>query len=52
MLDENDCPIIVDLGSCKPFGEPLSEAGTPQWNEGFGNVSSIKKDEFRLGKLS
>lgn len=30
MLDEDHCPVIVELGSCKLFGAVLVERGTPK----------------------
>lgn len=41
MLDEDDHPVIIDLGSCKAFGEVLTEGGPPKWNEGFEEVSTV-----------
>ncbi|OIW22828.1 hypothetical protein CONLIGDRAFT_719671 [Coniochaeta ligniaria NRRL 30616] len=51
MLDDEDCPVIVDLGSCKAFGEVLTEAGTPRWNDGFDTVSTRNNDKIGLRKL-
>lgn len=51
MLDDHDHPVIVDLGSCKPFGEPLTEMGTPKWNDGFDENSTPGNDTIGLNKL-
>lgn len=51
MLDEGDCAVIVDLWACKPFGETLTEAGTPKWNEGFDRTSTVNNDKIGLKKL-
>lgn len=52
MLDEEDRPVIVDLGSCTPFGERLTEGGTPGWNDGFGEeFSRASNDEIGLRKV-
>ena len=52
MLDEEDRPVIVDLGSCKPFGEKLNEGGTPGWNDGFDeDVSTASNDRIGLTKV-
>lgn len=51
MLDEVDCAVIVDLGACKAFGEILTEAGTPKWNEGFDRISTVNNDKIGLRKL-
>lgn len=52
VLDINDKPIIIDFGSSMKFGEELQEHGTPGWNEGFEDVSSLKNDEIGMHKLS
>ncbi len=51
MLDGDNHPVIIDLGSCKHLGLELTEVGTPGWNEGFEDVSSTKNDEIGLGKI-
>lgn len=51
MLDEHGRPIIIDLGSCKPFGVELTELGTPGWNEGFDDISSATNDNIALKKI-
>jgi serine/threonine protein kinase len=51
MLNEQDVPKIIDYGSCKPFGDPLYEGGTPGWNENFDSVSSLRNDETGLKKI-
>ncbi|EPE04200.1 serine threonine-protein kinase [Ophiostoma piceae UAMH 11346] len=51
MLDENDSIVLVDLGSCKPLGEELTEFGTPPFNEGFDEVSAKKNDEIGLQQI-
>lgn len=43
LLDENDRPVIFDLGSCKAFGEKLTEGGIPKWNDGFDEVSTEER---------
>jgi serine/threonine protein kinase len=52
MLDEGDRPVIVDFGGCMPFGEKLTESGTPGWNEGFDeDVSRANNDRIGLTKV-
>ncbi len=52
MLDEQDRPVIIDMGSCKPLGEKLHEMGTPDWNDGFVEVSSKENDDIGLQKIT
>lgn len=51
MIDEQDRPVIIDMGSAKKFGEELSQMGTPDWNDGFLEVSSKENDEIGLRKI-
>lgn len=51
MIDENDDPVIIDYGSCRPFGETLITAGTPGWiNEDF-TISKQEHDHIALEKI-
>lgn len=43
--------ILADLGSIKPFGERLTERGTPPWNEGFGVDFDAEHDRIGLRKV-
>lgn len=52
MMDSDDKPVIIDLGSCKPIGQVLTELGTPGWNDGFDEVSSIRNDYIGLKKMA
>ncbi len=52
MLDDEDHPVVVDFGGCRPFGEGLVELGTPGWNEGFDlEVSTARNDLIGLRKI-
>jgi len=52
MLDEEDRPVIVDLGGCRPFGEEMVEGGTLDWNDGFDeDVSTANNDMIGLRKV-
>jgi serine/threonine protein kinase len=51
MVDEQDTAIVIDLGSCQPFGRPLITAGTPGWTEEDYTVSAQHHDEIALGKI-
>jgi len=50
MVDE-DRVIIVDMGSCQPFGHSLITAGTPGWIEEEFTVSAQRNDEIALGRF-
>lgn len=50
-LDTQDRPVILDFGSCRPFGEKLLSAGTPGWIDELYDVSSAKHDESAIEKL-
>jgi len=51
MLDEQGRPVIIDMGSCKPLGQKLHQGGTPDWNDGFEEVSSVANDQIGLQKV-
>ncbi|KAK3114941.1 hypothetical protein LTR53_006208 [Teratosphaeriaceae sp. CCFEE 6253] len=51
MQDARGAMVLVDLGSCAPLGARLTELGTPEWNEGFAEVSSVRNDEIGLVKI-
>lgn len=51
MADEEDRPVIVDMGSCKPFEDELHQMGTTGWNEGFVDWSSANNDAIGLRKI-
>lgn len=51
MVDEYDAPIIVDFGSCRPFGEDLITAGTPGWVDEDFVTSEQRHDEIALRKI-
>lgn len=51
IMVRNNIPIIIDFGSCKPFGEQLISGGTPGWIEEDFMTSEKKHDEFALVKL-
>ncbi|OCL09394.1 hypothetical protein AOQ84DRAFT_291322 [Glonium stellatum] len=51
MFNEDDNPIIIDFGSCKPFGESLISAGTPGWIDEEFTTSEQRHDEIALGKI-
>jgi serine/threonine protein kinase len=51
MVSEDDTPIIVDHGSCQPFGHDLITTGTPGWIDENFTTSAQQHDESALEKL-
>lgn len=51
MVDEWDNPIIIDLGSCQPFGARLITAGTPGWIDEDFTTSAREHDQSALDKI-
>lgn len=41
MVDEQDRPAIIDMASCMPLEEEQYQMGTPGWNDGFEEISSM-----------
>jgi serine/threonine protein kinase len=44
-------PVLVDFGSCAPFGCRVWNGGTPGWFEEDFNTSAKTHDTYSLGKL-
>jgi serine/threonine protein kinase len=44
-------PVLIDFGSCQPYGALLQSLGTPGWCEGNSFTSEKKHDTYALGKL-
>jgi serine/threonine protein kinase len=44
-------PVLIDFGSCAPYGMRLQSLGTPGWCEETFFTSEKKHDTFSLGKL-
>ncbi|KAF1958622.1 kinase-like protein [Byssothecium circinans] len=51
MVREDDTPVIIDFGSCQPFGDNLITAGTPGWFDEDFTTSARQHDEIAFGKL-
>ncbi len=51
MVDKCNNPIIIDFGSCQPFGSILITAGTPGWIHEDFTISAQKHDESALDKI-
>ncbi|KAI0863024.1 kinase-like domain-containing protein [Xylaria cubensis] len=43
--------VLIDFGSCQPFGKTLQSLGTPGWFEESFYTSEAKHDEYSLKKL-
>ncbi|KAK2762585.1 hypothetical protein FQN54_000758 [Arachnomyces sp. PD_36] len=44
-------PVLIDFGSCGPFGKNLQSCGSPGWFEEDFNTSERKHDEYSMGVL-
>ena len=51
MVDKSDNPVIIDYGSCQPFGATLITAGTPGWIDEDFTTSEGWHDRSALGKI-
>jgi serine/threonine protein kinase len=51
MIGEDGTPVVIDYGSCQPFGKNLITAGTPGWVDEDFTTSAQRNDEIALGKL-
>ncbi|KAF2241352.1 hypothetical protein BU26DRAFT_440672 [Trematosphaeria pertusa] len=51
MLNQGE-PIIIDFGSCQPFGKALVSAGTPGWVDvDCCTTSALRNDEVALDRI-
>ncbi|KAK0262699.1 hypothetical protein LTR35_017695 [Friedmanniomyces endolithicus] len=50
-LDKYDRPVILDYGSCRPFGKFLLSGGTPGWIDEDYDTSAPHHDEIALQKI-
>ena len=51
MLDANDTAVLIDFGSCQPFGNALITAGSRDWIDEEYFTSAQKHDEIAIGKI-
>lgn len=51
MINEHEDPVIIDYGSCQPYGKPLITAGMPGWIDEDFEVSAQEHDQIALGKI-
>ncbi|KAL2173070.1 kinase-like domain-containing protein [Thermothelomyces heterothallicus CBS 202.75] len=51
MIKDGGQPVLIDFGSCQPFGGRLRSLGTPGWYEEIFYTSEAKHDTYALNKL-
>lgn len=51
MVDDDELPVLVDFGSCAPYGQPLESLGTEGWYERIFFTSEKAHDDFALDKM-
>jgi len=51
IMVKDGMPILIDFGSCQPFGKRLQSLGTRGWYEELFFTSEKNHDEYSLGKL-
>lgn len=51
MMDENGAAVVIDFGSCRPFGEELLTGGTPEWTGEDVTTSDPRHDERGLSSI-
>ncbi|KAI1405945.1 serine/threonine-protein kinase [Hypoxylon fuscum] len=51
IMIKNGAPVLIDFGSCQPFGKPLQSLGTNGWCEEVFFTSEKKHDIYSLAKL-
>ncbi|KAL2148134.1 hypothetical protein VTH82DRAFT_1799 [Thermothelomyces myriococcoides] len=51
MVKDGKEPVLIDFGSCQPFGGRLRSLGTPGWYEELFYTSEAKHDTYALNKL-
>lgn len=49
--DDEIHPVLIDFGSCQPFGKPLDSLGTVGWYDKPFFHSELEHDTFGLAKL-
>lgn len=49
--DDEILPVLIDFGSCQPYGKPLDSLGTVGWYEQPFFHSELEHDTFGLAKL-
>ena len=51
VLDKSNEPILIDFGSCRPFGRELVSTGTPGWVDEDFTTSEKEHDLKALPKI-
>lgn len=51
IMIKNGAPVLIDFGSCQPFGNRLQSLGTPGWYEELFFTSEKKHDIYSLNKM-
>ncbi|KAK3379052.1 kinase-like domain-containing protein [Lasiosphaeria ovina] len=51
MIKDGGVPVLIDFGSCQPFGGRLQSLGSPGWYEELFFTSQAKHDAYSLKKL-
>jgi serine/threonine protein kinase len=51
IMFKNGAPVLIDFGSCQPFGKRLQSLGTPGWYEELFFTSEKKHDIYSLTKM-
>ncbi len=51
IMVKDGMPVLIDFGSCQPFGGRLQSLGSPGWYEEMFSTSQAKHDTYSLKKL-
>ncbi len=51
IMVKNGAPVLIDFGSCQPFGKRLQPLGAEGWYEGIFFTSELKHDLHSMKKL-
>jgi len=51
IMIKDGLPILIDFGSCQPFGKPLQSLGTPGWCKETFFTSEQDHDAYSMDKL-
>ncbi|WQF76676.1 Putative protein kinase [Colletotrichum destructivum] len=51
MIGEDGLPVLLDFGSCAPYGQKLQSLGTRGWYEKLFFTSEKEHDDFALNKM-
>ncbi|KAK4220507.1 kinase-like domain-containing protein [Podospora fimiseda] len=52
MLKDDKQPVLIDFGSCEPYGGRLQSCGSPGWCEEPFFLSEKKHDDFSMKRLA